>query len=266
MEIITHYPCNTPIQAMVLDFDGTVSTLRCGWEAVMAPMMEEMICGSHPVTPEIKQMVADYINESTGIQTIHQMKWLAATIGQMGLNPGMPTDPWYYKEEYNRRLMERVSRHLEALQAGTLSADDFLMAGSREFLQALVQRGVRLYVASGTDHPDVVNEATALQLTSFFTQIAGAPVGAESCSKEAVIRRLLEEQDLPGEALAVMGDGKVEIRLGRQFGARTVGIASNETARQGIDATKRERLIAAGAHVIVGDYREPDALLKFLGF
>ena len=32
MEILNHSTPTTPIRAMVLDFDGTISTLRCGWE------------------------------------------------------------------------------------------------------------------------------------------------------------------------------------------------------------------------------------------
>jgi len=266
MEILISTSKLPPVKALVLDFDGTVSTLRHGWEQVMEPLMAEMICGSTPLTPALKKEIADYINESTGIQTIHQMKWLANAVQEKGLNPGMPTDPWFYKAEYNRRLMRKVRDRLDALNSAKESPESYLMAGSRAFLESLVNRGVKLYVASGTDHPDVVNEATALGVAPLFTEIAGAPVGAESCSKEAVIRRLLEQQGLPGEDLAVIGDGKVEIMLGRQFGARTLGLASNETDRRGIDPVKRQRLINAGAHVITGDYLEPEAILEFLGF
>lgn len=52
--------------------------------------------------------VVAYIDESTGIQTIHQMKWLAKTACEKGLNPEATDDPWFYKAECNRRLMEQV--------------------------------------------------------------------------------------------------------------------------------------------------------------
>ena len=37
-----------PVRAVLFDFDGTISTLRCGWEAVMKPLMLEMISGGKP--------------------------------------------------------------------------------------------------------------------------------------------------------------------------------------------------------------------------
>lgn len=265
MEILHSTVPTCPIRAMVLDFDGTISTLRCGWETVMEPLMLEMICGKTEPSEAIRKEVAAYIDESTGIQTILQMKWLANAVQEKGLNPGMPTDPWFYKAEYNRRLMLQVQQRLNRLKSGEEAPEAYLMAGSRAFLENLCSRGIRLYVASGTDHPDVVNEATCLGVAQYFTQIAGAPVGSENCSKEKVIAELLDAQKLPGEQLAVIGDGKVEIRLGKEAGARTIGLAGNERQRRGIDEVKRQRLIAAGADVITGDYLEPDAIFEFLG-
>ena len=49
-----------------------------------------------------------------------------------------------------------------------------------------------MHIASGTDHPDVVNEARALGLLESFAQVR-APVDRADCSKEAVIRNLIEE-------------------------------------------------------------------------
>ena len=36
------------ITTAVFDFDGTLSTLRCGWEEVMGPLMVEYISGGEP--------------------------------------------------------------------------------------------------------------------------------------------------------------------------------------------------------------------------
>jgi hypothetical protein len=58
----------------------------------------------------------------------------------------------------------------------------------------------------------------------------------------------------------------VEIELGAKVGAFTVGAATNEGARQGVDETKRRRLIAAGADVIVGGFGDVQALMARLGF
>ena len=265
MEICNAHGHRTPVRAVLFDFDGTLSTLRYGWEDVMKPLMLEMISGGTAWDAALEREVDAYIDESTGIQTILQMRWLADTVKAKGLNPGAPEDPWWYKAEYNRRLMARVSLRLRALEAGEVPRDDCLMAGGEAFLRALREKGVRLYVASGTDDPDVKHEAAALGLAGYFDLIAGAPPGSASCSKEQVIARLMRDEGLSGADFAVIGDGKVEIRLGREAGARTVGLASDEAARRGVNPVKRARLIQAGADVIAGDFTEQAALMRFLG-
>lgn len=265
MEMIRRPEVRTPVRAVLFDFDGTISTLRCGWEKVMKPLMLEMIWGGEGWNEANEREVDDYINESTGIQTIHQMKWLAETVKARGRNPGASDDPWWYKGEYNRRLMESVSLRVADVKSGALPREHYMIAGSEAFLKALKDKGVRMYVASGTDHPDVVNEVAALGLTDYFTFIAGAPVAAESCSKEKVIADLIEKEGLSGADFAVIGDGKVEIRLGNEAGARTIGLASDEENLRGVNPVKRERLIRAGADVVSGDFTDIDALLSFLG-
>ena len=143
---------------IIFDFDGTISTLRWGWEDTMKPLMLEMISPNAPADAELEAEVEAYIDESTGIQTIFQMQWLAERVHRDGANPDAPTDPWWYKQEYNRRLMQTVRRRMEQVAGNPSGREAFLMAGSVDFLKALRQRGVRLYAASGTDHGDVVRE------------------------------------------------------------------------------------------------------------
>lgn len=72
---------------------------------------------------------------------------------------------------------------------------------------------------------------------------ACAPLHEANCSKEAVIKRLLTESGLKGEELAVCGDGKVEIMLAKEYGARAFGLASDENNKCGVSPKKRERLV-----------------------
>ena len=253
MEILNTNIPKSPVSTVLFDFDGTISTLRYGWEQVMEPLMVELL------GENARELVRAYIDESTGIQTIHQMKWLAEQVRQ---SRGTADDPWEYKAEYNRRLMETVSKRREALANGSVPREDFMIAGSEALLEALCNRGIALYAASGTDDPDVKAEISALGLTRYFTKIAGAPLGVENCSKEGVIRELLDS-GVSGEYLAVVGDGKVEIAIGRENAARTLGVASDEAVLQGVNPVKRERLIKAGADIIAGDFLRLDELMQF---
>ncbi len=253
------------IQAAIFDFDGTVSTLRCGWEKVMRTVMLEYISGGAEWTEALENKVDQYIDASTGIQTVYQMKWLAEEVEKAGYGQvGM--DLWWYKDEYNHRLMAQIRQRILALEAGYENPENYLIAGVVPFLEELKKRKIPIYLASGTDHEDVVHEATVLGVAELFSIIKGAPKREMSCSKEAVIKMLLEENGLSGESLLLVGDGKVEIALGAECGAFTLGAATDEVARRGINVTKRARLVKAGADVIVGDFENLEAILSWLGF
>ena len=263
MEIRNTATPKTAVKAVLFDFDGTISTLRCGWEKVMGPLFEEILDDGNCDKELLRKRVDEYIDESTGIQTILQMKWLKEQVEKSGRQA---LDIWDYKKMYNDRLMLDIKKKLSDLESGAACADDYLMKGSVDFLKALKDRGVKIFVASGTDDPDVHNEAKALGVDIYFDEIKGAPLHEESCSKEAVIKRLLESAGYSNEELAVCGDGKVEIALGKEKGARAIGLASFEKERGGIDEAKRKRLINADADIICGDFLEKDELLAFLGF
>lgn len=253
------------IKAAVFDFDGTISTLRCGWETVMRPLMIEMISGDRgDGSAELQKLVDEYIDASTGIQTVYQMRWLAGQVAAHGHNPAVH-DEWWYKDEYNRRLMQTINLRIAGLESGKRSPEEYLVRGAREFFQALKARGIEVCVASGTDHKDVVHEAEVLGLSGAFSLIKGAPERQAACSKEAVIRQIIDERGLCGDELVLVGDGKVEIALGVENGAYALGIASDEEMRQGVNPVKRKRLIGAGAHAVAGDFSHQEELLDLLG-
>ena len=252
------------IKVVILDFDGTISTLRQGWEEIMEPFMLEMISGQIQVTTELINEVRNYITESTGIQTVFQMEWLAKKVKEYDLNLEV-LDRWGYKAEYNRRLLAMVNQRLKSLETGERDPRDFLIKGSHKFLKELKSKGFELIVASGTDHPDLLHEAEVLGVKKYFNMIMGAPVDRADDSKEAVIRSLLEDRQLNASQILIIGDGKVEISLGKEKGAITLGMATNETKREGIDSCKRKRLLKAGADAITGDFKNIDQLWDWLG-
>ena len=253
------------VKAVLFDFDGTISTLRHGWENIMEPMMLEMLSDGGKPDDNLIRQVRDYIDKSTGIQTIHQMRWLADEVRKRGFSNKFSDDPWWYKAEYNRRLMIPVKNRIRLIQTGKKNSEDFLIKDSVNMLEFLKAKNIKMFVASGTDDADVKKEAEVLGVNKYFHAIAGAPKGKDSCSKEAVLRDLVESQGYTGGELAVIGDGKVEIMLGREVGAITVGLASDEENGFGINGIKRKRLIKAGAHAIVGDFTDVDSIAELFG-
>jgi phosphoglycolate phosphatase-like HAD superfamily hydrolase len=140
-----------------------------------------------------------------------------------------------------------------------------LLRGSRAFLDALRERSVTLYLASGTDLQYVQDEAEALQVAQFFTpHIYAALDKHQDFSKQMIIERILRENDLHGPELLVVGDGYVEIENGKAAGGFSLGVASDEANPGGLDEWKRTRLLSAGADAIVRDYANLDELMAYL--
>lgn len=245
---------------VVFDFDGTISTLRYGWEGIMQPLMLEKICPEGTYSRELIRRVEEYIDASTGIQTAYQMQWLAKEVEKA---TGKSEDVWYYKECYNQKILEMVARKKRTVLEGNASTEDFLIKGAEDFLKELRKNGCRLFLASGTDDADVKAEAHFLKMDGYFEEIKGAPAGMFGCSKEKVIGQLMEQAG-EGADIVVIGDGKVEIQLGKSAGALTLGIASDEEARQGINPHKKARLEKAGADRIVGDFGDTEKLVRFV--
>jgi rfaE bifunctional protein kinase chain/domain len=260
------------IKHAVFDHDGTISTLRQGWEEIMEPVMIKAILGDeyHNVDQagynEVVKQSKDFINKTTGIQTIFQMEGLVKMVEEFGyVAKEKILDKYEYKQIYNDALMSMVNRRLEKLNAGELDVFDFTLKGAISFLQELKKRGVTMYLASGTDVEDVINEAKVLGYADLFDGgIYGAVRDVSKFSKKMVMDNIIRENNLKGNEMAVFGDGPVEIRESRRFDGIAVGITSNEIRRYGMDIEKRTRLVKAGAHLLISDFSQYQKLLKIL--
>jgi phosphoglycolate phosphatase-like HAD superfamily hydrolase len=260
------------VRHALFDFDGTLSLIREGWEGVMIPMMIEMICDGDATRPEIGAALADevaaevaaYVDRSTGILTIEQMAWLAEAVRRYGL-AAHPLTAAEYKAIYLERMMGTVRLRLARLTSGQLPPAEMMVEGAAAFVEALCARGVTLYLASGSDHPNVVEEAEALGVARYFAGgIYGALDGSAANNKSAVIANIIRQHDLHGDELLVVGDGPVEIRHGVDCGAITLGVASDEIRRYGWNEAKIGRLTAAGAALLVADFQQHAVLARTL--
>ncbi len=250
------------ISHVLFDFDGTLSIIREGWPVVMLSMFTEMLPPTSSDQPQlVKQMLFDDMMKLNGKQTIYQMMQFAERVKERG---GTPQEPLWYKHEYLRRLEQKIQDRIDGLRSTRIHPDNSLVFGSRPLLETLRRRGMRLYLASGTDEPFVKRESELLGLTEFFgPHIYGAQDDYKTFSKKMVIDRILRENQIPGDKLLAFGDGYVEIQNTKEVGGLAVAVASDE-ANNGsgkIDQWKRNRLLAVGADIVIPDFRDADALL-----
>lgn len=260
------------IKHAVFDHDGTISTLREGWEQVMEPVMIKAVLGDQydsadkGLFDEVRQRVLEFIDMTTGIQTIVQMVGLVELVDEFNIVPkDQILDKFGYKEIYNDALMVMVNERIDKFETGELTVDDFTVKCSVKFIKELKDRGVTIYLASGTDKVDVINEAEKLGYADVFNGgIHGAVGDISKYSKKMVIDNIISENNLQGNELIVLGDGPVEIKESRRFNGLAVGIASDEVRRYGLNTEKRTRLIKSGAHLIIPDFSQTEQLVKLL--
>lgn len=250
----------------VFDFDGTLSLIREGWQRIMIPYFTDQLQaapgGRLRSREELEGQAREFIFVNTGKQTIYQCIELARRISALG---GTPQDPQAYKDEYQRRLLQAIDHRLRALADGSIPREALTVPGSFQLLDMLGRHGVTMYLASGTDEMYVLEEARLLGLAPYFGEhIYGAQRDYKTFSKKMVIDRILAQHQLGGDGLLGFGDGYVEIEDVRGVGGFACGVASNEAERQGLDEWKRERLVRAGADIIIPDYRDTQALEDFL--
>jgi phosphoglycolate phosphatase-like HAD superfamily hydrolase len=251
-------------RSVLFDFDGTLSLIREGWPGVMIPMMVAALreTGTKETDAELTAAVEEFVMRLNGRQTIYQMIQLADEVRRRG---GTPLEPLAYKHRYHDLLMERIQGRLADLKAGAASPEDWTVPGSHELLEDLRRRGVALYLASGTDLKYVRHEAELLGVAEYFGEhIYGALDDYQNFSKQMIIEKILLDNDLHGAELLGFGDGFVEIEGVKKVGGVAVAVASDEVARRGVNAWKRNRLVQAGADIVIPEYRRHEQLLDYL--
>lgn len=252
------------IKYALFDFDGTISLIREGWQNIMIPYFCEVIRDT-PTTEtdeEIRECVTDFVDLLTGKQTIYQCIRLDEEVVKRG---GKSRDPLIYKREYLRRLEERICDRKAALADGSAKAEDYLVPGIKPFIAELQSNGIKCYLASGTDEVDVLHEAALLKLDGVFAGgIHGARDEMLACSKALVIKDMIEREKIQPNELVSFGDGFVEIELVAELGGLSIGAATDEVKREGINEWKRNRLISAGAYAIIPDFRESKEIFELI--
>jgi phosphoglycolate phosphatase len=251
------------ISHVVFDFDGTLSWLRHGWPELMLQLFAEQL---PPQPGGTSRAFADQLMEDilalNGKASIHQLRLGVQRLRGQGLQPPTPED---LLQEYQRRLDAIILERTEAMLSGKARQEDFVVHGARGFLEQLSRRGLTLIILSGTVEHRVKQEAELLDLARYFgSHIYGGTADVAQSSKRAVISRLMQEEGIAAEQLLSFGDGPVEIHVTREAGGLTVGVATDEEQNGSgiLHPQKRKVLAAAGADVLIPDFRDAMALMQ----
>ena len=244
------------VRHIVFDFDGTLSLLTGGWSEIMADLFLEHL---PPYDGEDgagrRRFALREILQLNGKPSLQQMFRLAELVVERG---GISGDAREYHDIYVERLREVVRERRAAVEERRTSPDAMLVPGARAFLDSLRARQLGLTLLSGSPLSVVRKEAGLLGLSEYFAdRILGPDGDAHSFTKRAALEQIISRERLREGALLAFGDGPVEIEHTRALGGIAIGIACDESAPLSgrIDPAKEELLAAAGANLVLADFR-----------
>lgn len=246
-----------PPKVVMFDFDGTITVIREGWQAMLLNLFLELLLetpkGKTISNAETEQYARQGIESNIGKKPIYQCFTLIELIKNFG---GTPLSAEQYQKECVCRLDKKVLPRMEYLRNGGDPAE-LMIPGTQELLTMLRRRGVKLYLVSGTEDDILKSDAELLGITKFFDGgLFGSLPDPDAFRKAMIVEKILQDNPICREELLGIGDGRTETVDIKNAGGFTIGVASDEEKRQGIDPWKREQLLRAGADWIIPDYSD----------
>ncbi|MBQ3234719.1 MAG: HAD family hydrolase [Clostridia bacterium] len=159
---------------------------------------------------------------------------------------------WVYEQVLNRFCRDYN------LKRAKQSPEEFLVKGSKEFMEFLHSNGVKNYFVTGavvdksiTPPMGMYEEVLGLGFEIGEGKVVEDILGStweEKIPKDEVMFRLVKELGVSGENVLVVGDGRSEISAGVKLGAVTMSVLPKTATRQ------RELHKELGTNVIITDY------------
>ncbi len=263
-EVINTHLAPRPLRAAMIDFDGTLSLLREGWDQVMIPMMVAELLplsGTKESSEQLKQLVTNWVLKLNGQPTINQMQ---ALVDEVVIRQGTPRTAPEYKQSYLDLLMKTVEERKKQI-VQEKSGKRWVVPGGYQLLEGLKRRGIPMLLASGTDLAALRTEAAILGVAAHFNQgIEGPESDSSSFTKAQACDQMLERLNAPGNTLLNVGDGYVETKLTKDRGGIAIGVAYDHDHSGQYNSWRREQLYHAGADLVLPDLLQSDLLLDWL--
>ena len=192
----------------MFDFDGTLALVRAGWMPLMLDMMMETLGPLGDDPGKLRDEAEEYVARYTGKDTVHQTAAFASHVASLG---GSPQSAEFYKAEFLRRM-----EHLRSERLNTPS-DRLLVPGARALLEALRAAGMRIFLASGSEHADICREAKLLRIDHYFEGIYGS--APHSLTKRQLLAHIIAT-GIPASASSLSGMGARKSRTPKRWAGR----------------------------------------------
>ncbi|WDE98228.1 HAD hydrolase-like protein [Lentisphaera profundi] len=247
--------------AAIIDFDGTLTRVRCGWEDKMKEFfLSKIFTDKTTLSPELSQearsMCDEWIAQAPGTTIVQQISALANILDFCKITYDFDRlidefDIYSSDWEYQRVNECKESGELESL----------MLLGARKFLEDLQALGYELHLLSGTSHEKLIFECKTLGLSHFFKHIQGFETHLAMPYKPQSIRKTIADYKYEVKSTLIIGDGLTELNAGRELKCPCIGVAIDENDGKSCDTHKLQILKDAGFEDIISDF---DNALQFI--
>ncbi len=253
------------VRAVIFDFDGTLSLIREGWASLMADIGTEHLHALHLLyePAEVtharleRQMLA-----SSGQPSIVQMGLISKEILARGSVAPAPEE---LLAEFYHRLNQMIESRIHSLETGTATPAQWAVPGAAELLATLADRGLPMFLVSGTVKEFVLRERNLLGFTHFFGEEVYAPThDRDGFQKRLAIQQILTKTGILGTEFLGFGDGFAETVEVKAIGGCAIGVASSPAGNRELQPVKAELLTQFGADAIVPHFADADDWLPLL--
>lgn len=216
--------------AIIFDFDGVIADSEVLANIVLADTVTEL-----GVATTLQDCYRDYMGKR-----FHEV--LAVIESKVGRS--LPAE---FAEEFQRRTLETFRARLQPV------------AGAREFIAAFADVPQCIASSSSPDRLAVCLEV--LGLDGFFTgRVFSVSMVARGKPHPDVFLHAAAAIGVPPGRCIVIEDSAGGVVAGRAAGATVIGLLAGGHVQDGHGAT----LAAAGAHYVVGSFRDAEAVVRAL--
>tara|TARA_Y100000310_G_scaffold206661_1_gene207086 strand:+ start:778 stop:1668 length:891 start_codon:yes stop_codon:yes gene_type:complete len=256
------------LEFALFDFDGTLSRERDGWVNLMVASMSAIMSEVLPIE-QARIAVLENIEANIGLPTFTGLRKLNEYRDELGWRR---ISTKTLKNIYNDQLLKMVDQKRADIKDGVLDHSELVVFGTYFLLDEIKKRYEdNMYVASGSDKSAVAESVDLLEMTKYFGDrvLAAGDLGdPEKCAKKHIIEELVRDKDAHGKILT-FGDGFPEILHTYHNGGVCVGVITSDCSNDEhlgylTIEKKRKRLMDAGAHIIIPNYKNTPALIKVI--
>lgn len=242
-------PSVEKIKCVILDYDGTLTTFRKGWEFILYPYVRDRIDENHLAesNPELEKDLQHFVAHAGGTNPRQLMKRLADLIEKY---TGESESVEFYINDYGSIFNSEIQARVDGFNE---NSESYVISGVRDLLNFLKNREILNYVVTGSCAEAVSDELQKLEMADFFIDVYGANIHTVGNHKHEAIVEIMKRHNLTKQEVLIVGDGSTEMRVGKDMNLPALGIASDEH-NGGLCENKRELLIGLGAHVVIPDY------------